>query len=450
MAKYTGEQLRKMDAASLWHPYTKHSSMTEASFPIIERGEGLYLYDIEGNRFLDGISSWWCCNLGHSHPELVDSIKRQAAVLQHSILGNLTHPYAIELAARLVNLFPTSDRRVLFAGDGASAVEAALKVAVQYWYAVGKPERSKFVSLVNDYHGDTLGAVSVGFVESFHKQFAGVVSPSFQAESPCCKACGWGKTEETCNLECFASMQSIFNAHAEELAAVIVEPLCQGASGMRIYTSKYLAALGNLCREHDVLLISDEIAMGYGRTGKMFAFEHAGIDPDIVCCGKGMSGGYLPISATVVKKRVYDAFTDYPEDNTFYHGHTFAGNPIASAVGVTVLDIYERESIVAQAQEKGAVLAREMARFAALDCVDNVRCLGMIAAVELHEQSLQPNYAGRTHPEAIKRELLANSILVRPLGRVVYIMPPLIIPENLLCETVRCLYDAIKKTAENQ
>ncbi len=439
------DMLRTLDKKSLWHPYTKYSSMQTAFFPIIERGEGVYLFDIEGNRYLDAISSWWCCNLGHSHPALVAAIKQQAETLQHSILGNMSHPSAIKLASKLIKFFPTGDRRVHFASDGASAVETALKIAVQYWHNIGKPERTRFVSLANDYHGDTLGAVSVGFMESFHKQFASLVTPSLQAESPCCKACGYDKIPKTCSLECFTSMRDILEEHAGELAAVIVEPLCQGAAGMRIYTPEYLKELSTLCKKHSVLLIVDEIAMGFGRTGKMFAFEHAGIDPDIVCLGKGLSGGYLPISAAVVKEYIFNTFSDQPEDNTFYHGHTFAGNSIAAAVACEVLDVYEKESIVAQAYEKGKILEQEMARFDDLRCVANVRCLGMVGALEL---KTQPDSTGITHPEAVKSEMLRKDVLIRPLGNVVYLMLPLIISEELIRETVRKLYNTVKATCK--
>ena len=443
------QEYRKIDKDFLWHPYTKFSSIENTPIPVIVKGSGVYLYDSEGNRFVDAISSWWSCNLGHCHPEIVSAITNQAEVLQHSIIGNLSHPSVIKLSEKLCNLFINNERHVMYCSDGASAVEAALKISVQYWYNIGKPDKHKFVSLYGDYHGDTLGTISVGFVESFHRPFKSSVIPSFQAEAPFCRKCNYGKTEESCALECFASMGNIVKNHARELAAVIVEPLCQAASGMRMYSAKYLTKLNELCIRHRVLLIVDEIAMGFGRTGKMFAFEHADIDPDIVCIGKGLSGGTLPISAAIVKNTIFNTFTDKPVDNTFYHGHTFAGNPIASTVALKVLEIYERDDMVKKAEYLGNILKKEITRFEELSVVDNTRCLGMIGAVELKDGFV--NFRSKDIPrtEAIRHLLLDRGILVRPLGNVLYLMMPVITTENILKETIGCLYEAIKEIASN-
>lgn len=436
-------QYRELDRQALWHPYTAHSALARP-FPVIVRGEGVTLIDADGNRYLDAISSWWACNLGHSHPRLVRAIQRQAAELQHSILGNMSHPRAIELAAAITALFGREAMRVFFAGDGASAVEAALKIAVQYWHNLGHPERQCFVSLENAYHGDTLGAVAVGYLEGFHQPFRPLLFPTQRAEAPFCAGCRWKRTPATCRLECFASMESILARQAGEIAAVIVEPLCQGAAGMRMYAPAYLAKLAERCREHQVLLIVDEIAMGFGRTGRMFAFEQAGIRPDIVCLGKGLSGGYLPISATVVKASIYETFQDQPEDHTFYHGHTFAGNPIAAAVAMEVLNLYKEEGIVARAERVGAVLSREMERFKILPEVKRVRTLGMIAALDMEDEQGQPS---ATRAQAVRDRLLAQGIMIRPLGPVLYLMPPLIIGEELLVKLVADVYRAIQDTA---
>jgi len=436
-------QYREQDRQALWHPYTAQSAM-EKPFPVIVRGEGVSLIDTDGNRYLDAISSWWACNLGHTHPRLVQAIQCQASQLQHSILGNMSHPRAIELAAAITALFGGEATRVFFAGDGASAVEAALKIAVQYWYNLGRPERHRFVSLENSYHGDTLGAVSVGYLDGFHQPVQPLLFPAYRAEAPFCAGCRWNLTPPTCRIECFASMESILTRHADEIAAVIVEPLCQGAAGMRMYAPAYLAKLAELCHRYQVLLIVDEIAMGFGRTGRMFAFEHAGIRPDIVCLGKGLSGGYQPISATVVKASIYKTFHDQPEDHTFYHGHTFAGNPIAAAVALEVLSIYREEGIVARTERMGAVLAREMERFKDLPGVKRVRRLGMIAALELDDGTNRPS-PGRA--QAVCHHLLAQGILVRPLGSVLYLMPPLIIGKEVLVKLVADVYRAIQDTA---
>ncbi|NVM22635.1 MAG: adenosylmethionine--8-amino-7-oxononanoate transaminase [Desulfobacterales bacterium] len=429
------DQYMQMDRQGIWHPYTRHSAAQAGDFPIITKGEGVYLFDAEGNKYLDAISSWWACNLGHSHPRLVEAIIRQARELQHSILGNLSHPRAIELAEELVGLFP-DPRHVLFASDGASAAEAALKIAIQYWHNLGHGERNRFASLEDAYHGDTLGAVSVGYLEGFHLPFKPLLFPAYRGESPYCGRCKHGKEPASCSQECFDSMLAVFDEHADELAAVILEPLCQGAAGMRIYPPEYLRLLDKLCKEKDVLLIVDEIAVGFGRTGKMFAFQHAGIDPDIICLGKSLSGGYLPISATVVKDKIFETFGDQPEDRTFYHGHTFSGNPIASAAALETLRIYERERIVEQAEQKGRLLKDQMAPLSDLPHVVDVRCLGMIGAAELDDE---PRW-----PQQIRERLLGEGILVRPLGNVVYLMPPLITSGDILNRTVEAFCNAVE------
>lgn len=437
------KQYRQLDRACIWHPYTKHSVIGKEDFPVMVRGKGVYLYDTDGRRWLDAVASWWACALGHGHPRIISAITRQTKQLQHSILGNMSHPPAIELAAKIVKLFPDNKRRVMFASDGASAVEAALKISLQYWHNAGHPEKKRFVSLQNAYHGDTLGAVSVGKLDAFHKQYNPLLFPVIRAESPCCGTCSHGKSPATCRLECFASMDKILKEHAPQLAAVIVEPLCQGAAGMRIYSPAYLTKLARLCKKHDVLLIADEIAVGYGRTGKMFAFEHAGIDPDIVCLGKAMSAGYLPISATVVKEHIFKTFADKPTDHTFYHGHTFTGNPIACAAALETLRVYEEEGIVKKAFTSGKLLAKKVESFRKLPGVMDVRCLGMIAAVEFNKRD------GITMAQTVRRKMLANGIIIRPLGNVVYLMPPLVIDPRLLVKTVRQLKAAIVEATTN-
>lgn len=434
------DHYRQMDRQSVWHPYTKFSAITGQPLPVITRGEGVYLRDAGGRRYLDAISSWWACNLGHGQPRVVEAIVRQARELQHSILGNLSHPRAIELGARLAGLFP-DDRRVMFASDGSCAVEMALKIALQYWHNLGQPAKRKFVALDFAYHGDTLGAVSVGYLPQFHAPFKSVLFPVYQAPSPCCGTCAFHAPESECVTECFDTMSLLVREHADELAAVIVEPMCQGAGGMRIYSPEYLRRLAELCRREGVLLIADEIAVGFGRTGRMFAFEHAGILPDIVCVGKGLSAGYLPISAAIVKAPIHDSFRDQPEDHTFYHGHTFAGNPIAAAAGVATLQVYEEEGIVRQAADMGRVLAEELAAARELPGVRNVRSLGMIGVIELDDEAGK----GTARAARVRDRLRANGILLRPLGPVIYVMPPLVTPESVLRFLVQAVTKAVKE-----
>ena len=427
-------------SSHVWHPYTKHSTAA-GGLPVIVRGEGVYLFDEAGNRYLDAISSWWCCNLGHGHPRIAAAIRAQAGTLEHSILGGLSHPRAEELADALARLMPDGRRHVLFGSDGASAVEAALKIAVQFWNNTGRPGKTRFACLHDAYHGDTLGAVSVGYVDTFHRPFRDMVFPVHQAESPCCTQCRYDKSPASCDVECMGSMEDILDRNSDKLAAVIVEPLCQGAGGMRMHSPRYLRRLGKRCREHEVLLILDEIAMGMGRTGSMFAFEQAGIDPDIVCVGKGLSAGSLPISATVVRDRLFDTFSDGPEDHTFYHGHTFAGNPIAAAAAVETLAVYEEDSIVDRSRALGRVLAEELAPLSESGQALDVRCVGMVGAVELGRAPGDPDAPALA--AATRSALMEEGILTRPLGNVIYLMLPLVTPEDVLVEAVRALRNAV-------
>ena len=422
-------------ADRIWHPYTRSSAFRDAALPVIVRGEGIHLFDEQGGRWTDAISSWWACSLGHGHPRIVEAIRRQAAQLQHSILGNLSHPPALALAARLAEWMPDPRVRVHFASDGASAVEAALKIALQYGHNRGEPRRRRLLSLEEAYHGDTLGAVSVGYLEQFHAPFRDLLVPAGRLPVPASPAAEPAARERA---------RALFRAHRGEVAALIVEPLCLGAAGMKMYSPDHLRFLFDLCREEGALFISDEIAMGFGRTSHRFAFEHAGIDPDIVCVGKALSAGYLPISAAVVKDAVYATFDDEPADRTFYHGHTFAGNPIAAAAALEALAVYEEERIVEGAAQKGARLAEWMRPLAALPTVREIRCLGLIAAAELRPEVKGPREERR--PARVRRALQARRILARPLGDVVYLMPPLNTPDEALREMVEALRDAIEES----
>ena len=408
------------------------------------RGQGIYLFDAEGRRYVDAVSSWWACNLGHSHPRLIRALELQSHQLQHCILGNQSHPGAIELAERLSALIGGAEPMYsLFSGDGSSSIEAALKMAVQYHANRGHPERHRLVALKNAYHGDTLGAISVGDIATYHQPYQSLLFDAIRAESPCCRICPWNRNPDTCALDCFESLRGIVKRQASELAAVIVEPLCQGSAGMRIYSPRYLAALAALCRKQGVLLILDEIAVGFGRTGRWFAFQHAGVDPDIVCVGKALAGGYLPMSAVVARRSIYETFTDAPVDHTFYHGHTFGGNPLAAALALETLKIYEEEGIVEHVRRKGECLAGWGSRMEARMGVRAVRCLGLIAALEFEDGQGQ----GTRRAQQVRQELLRQGILVRPLGPVVYLLPPLIVTDGELRNLLDAFDLAVTVTA---
>jgi adenosylmethionine-8-amino-7-oxononanoate aminotransferase len=408
--------LRSADLAHVWHPYTPTARLAAQDFPIIARAGGVWLEDVRGHRMLDGISSWWCANLGHGHPQIVAAIQTQAARLQHSILGGMSHPAAIRLASELTALAPAGLTRAYFCSDGASATEAAMRMAIEYWHHRGCPAKHRLVSLAGGYHGDTLGAVGVGYLESFHAPLRQVVRPGLQAESPHCFACAH---RTACSLQCFDAMERLLTARGHEVAAVIIEPLCQAAAGMRIYPAGYLQRLRALCDRCGVLWIADEIAVGFGRTGTCFACEHAGVAPDLMCVGKGLTGGALPMSAVLCRSEIYDAFgrTD-GADHTFYHGHTFGGNPIAAAAALAALGVYRDEALWTHTRLLARQLADGFARLAALPAVANVRTLGLMSALQVR--------GGAAQARAIADRALRGGLLIRPLGDILYLWPPLV------------------------
>ncbi len=413
----------------IFHPYTPFSAI-ENGFPNMVRGEGIYLFDEQGKRYVDIVSSWWACALGHSHPKVVEAIKAQTDVLQHSITGGLTHPNVLELAGRLANLMPSPDRHTVFASDGCSAVEAALKIAIQYWHNIGHPDKTWVIGMDQGYHGDSLGALGAGFVDGFHKPFERVVPHHAKLPFPI-------PTDN--DPDGFMPGQTVIEQHADKLAAVIVEPLCLGSAGMKIYSPGYLKKLADCCAENDVLLIVDEVAMGFGRTGKRFAFNHAEIDPDLVTVGKALTAGYMPMSACIVKDGIYNTFSDEGStDCTFYHGNTYAGHPISCAAALAALDIYEAEDTVERAAEMAGKMKQWMQPMAALDCVEELRFLGMIGVVELKPE------AKPVIPK-IKSSLFEQGYLFRPLGTVFYLMPPLVISDDDLRAAVYALQQTIEE-----
>lgn len=416
-------------ASRVWHPYTRFSQLEDGPLPNIVRGEGIYLQDDAGKRYVDAISSWWAAPLGHCHPAIVEAICKQAAELQHSIIGNMTHPNAVALAGAMAELMPNTAFHAHFACDGASAIEAALKVCLQYWNNKGE-DRTLFVSLNQAYHGDTLAAISIGYIDAFHRPFRSMLLPAERLPVP-----PYDGTE----VECVEAAELFFRKHGRSLAGMVVEPLCQGAAGMRIYTVSYLESIFSLCREYGVMFIADEIATGFGRTGKMFAFEHASLDPDIVCVGKALSGGSLPISAAVVADEIYDTFSDTPVDHTFYHGHTYAGNPIACAAALAALKTYNEIEIADCARQRGVLLADRMSPLENLSAVVDVRCLGMIGAIELRDA--EPGNVSLV--QQVQRKMMRDGHIIRPLGNVIYLMLPLVTPEAVIEGAVDALKNAI-------
>ncbi len=436
------DTLQELDYKHLWHPYTDTNAYESGPFVCFDRAEGVYLYEEGGRKVLDGISSWWSVALGHSHPHVIEAIREQAGILQQSILGNQAHPLAIQLAARLAEITPEGLEHAYFAADGASATEAALKMAIQYWYNVGRPGKTRFVSLEEGYHGDTLGAVGVGFVPTFHQPFEKAVIRSFTADMPHRR----GNTDDAADrayaLEAFKSMERLVHEHHEELAGVILEPLCQGAAGVRIYHPEYLRRVRALCDEHELILIADEIAVGFGRTETLFACDAAGIVPDIMCLGKALTAGYLPASVAITTDKIYDAFrSDASHDRTFYDGHTFCGNPITSAAALAAIDIFTSENIVQGTIPLAAQLAKGMARLAQNDCIEYYKSLGMIGMISIKEEA-----GGGTLAKKIARKAMELGLFIRPLGEVLYLWPPLVSTPEELGEMLMLFDEAITQS----
>lgn len=434
--------LREIDREFVWHPYTAASASSQLRIPVIVRGSGVHLFDEAGEKYVDAGSSWWVCNLGHGHPELVSAIKEQADILQHSILGTLSHPSIIKLSEQLCSLFTDSARHVFYASDGACAVEAAIKIAIQYWENLGRPQKNRIASLEGGYHGDTLGCVSAAFDRSVHGRYGAIITPGIQVPFNACRTCTIGADGRSTPCCCFEPMAKALEEHADALAAVIVEPMCQGSGGMRIYSANYLKRLAEYCEKHDVLLIADEIAMGFGKTGKMFGHQHAGIDPDIVCVGKGLTNGYLPMSAAIVKNRIYETFTD---DKWFDHGHTFAGNPICAALALKVLEIYRRDRVIDRVAPLSKILADRLQLLVGQPRIVDVRVLGMIAAVELDNAGYAVAGKAVDLVDCVLEEMYARKIMIRSLGRVVYLVLPLVSSVETITETAGTFVETIQR-----
>ncbi len=437
------DPLRELDIKHLWHPYTDMDAFEQGAYTSFDSAEGVYLYEVGGRKVLDGISSWWATALGHSHPKIVSAIREQAGILQHSILGNLSHPMAVRLAAKLAEITPAGLNHVYFAGDGASATESAMKMAIQYWWNLGEQGKTRFVSLEEGYHGDTLGAVGAGFVPAFHAPFESAVVRSYTADSPHCTCCQF-EEQEHCALKAFESMDALVREHHRELAGVILEPLCQGAAGIRIYPSEYLRRVRALCNEFGLILIADEIAVGFGRTGDMFACETAGITPDILCVGKALTGGYLPMSAAIATSTVYETFRKTPDkDRTFYDGHTYCGNPITSAAALAAIEIYESEDIVQNAKPAAEMLKMGFREIAAFGSVHYAKTLGMIGMCAFTDES-----GGAAHAKRVAANAMKLGLFIRPLGEVLYLWPPLVVTAEELDQMIATFKEAIDH-AEN-
>jgi len=428
----TTAELAAADRRVLWHPFTQQQDWEDESAPIIERGEGTTLYDTDGTAYIDGVSSLWCNVHGHRHPHIDAAVHAQVDRIAHSTMLGLSHPPAIELAARLVDIAPrpaTDDpgreplTRVFYSDSGSTAVEIALKMAFQSCRQTGQEQRTGFICLRHAYHGDTIGSVSVGGIDLFHSIYRPLLFDAWQAEP--------GDA---------GHMAELLARHGDQVAAVVVEPLVQGAAGMLVQPPGYLRQVRELCDAHGVLLICDEVATGFGRTGRMFACEHEGVVPDLLCVAKGITGGYLPLAATLSTEQVYAGFLgEHHEYRTFFHGHTYTGNPLACAAALASLEVFEEERTLERLQATIALLARLLDRYVQpLAAVAEIRRVGLMTGIALVDQPIEERVGHQVTLAARRR-----GAIVRPLGDVIVLMPPLSISDGELERLVRISADAI-------
>jgi adenosylmethionine-8-amino-7-oxononanoate aminotransferase len=447
----TLDELRQWDRDHVWHPFTAVPDGGGEPPLFIERAEGCYLIDTEGRRYIDGVSSLWCNLHGHRVPELDAAVREQLDRVAHSTMLGLANVPATLLARRLVELAPPGLTRVFYSDNGATAVEVALKMAFQYWRQCPepRPNKTKFLALQSAYHGDTLGDVSIGDVARFHRLFGPLLFPTLRAPSPYCYRCPLGLERTACRIDCVDKLASLVEQHADELAAVVVEPLVQGAAGMITAPAGYLRRVREVTRDCGVLLIADEVATGFGRTGTLFACEQEGVTPDFLCLAKGLTGGYLPLAATLTTEEVWRAFVGPPEaGRAFYHGHTYTGNPLGAAVALANLRLLEA-GLLAALPGKIERLRRHLSRVAELPCVGDVRQCGLIAGIELvaDRATKAPFPAEKRVGARVCREARRQGALLRPLGDVIVIMPPPAIDDSVLDLLLDVVYDCLSVIA---
>lgn len=429
MKPTTREQLETWDREVVWHAFTQ---MAEYEPLLIERGEGCRVIDADGNSLIDGVSSLWCNVHGHRHPKLDAAIIDQLGKIAHTTQLGASNSTTIRMAKALVDVAPPNLNHVFFASDGAAAIEVALKMALQYWRQRpdSKPKKTRYLALGEAYHGDTIGSVSVGGVARFHEMFKPLLFEPLRLPVPDTYRCEDGETAPDVCARHLSYLENVLQKEHESIAAMVIEPLVQCAAGMVMHPAGYLRGVRDLTAEYDVLLIADEVAVGCGRTGKMFACEHEDVEPDFLCLGKGLTGGYLPVAATLATDEIFGAFLgSYAESKTFFHGHTFSGNPLGAAVALASLELFAEENVLASVEEKTKRLADHLARIAALPHVGDVRQRGLIAGIELvrDEATKEPYDWGEKRGFRVCNIAKRHGVLIRPLGNVVVVMPPLAI-----------------------
>jgi adenosylmethionine---8-amino-7-oxononanoate aminotransferase len=448
------EELKRLDHTYLWHPFTQMKEWMGEEPCIISEGDGHYLIDVQGRKYLDGVSSLWCNVHGHRKKELDEAVKAQLDRLAHSTFLGLSHPPGIQLAEKLIEIAPKGMQRVFYSDSGATAVEIALKMAVQYWQLKGEAKRTRVASLAESYHGDTVGAMSVGYSEIFHRFHLPLLFPVLRINPPHGFRYLKRLSEEEALKSAIREAEEKLTQKKGSLAALIVEPLMQGAAGMWSQPPGFVWALREICRRNKILFIADEVATGFGRTGKMFACEHEDIRPDILCLGKGITAGYLPLAATVTTEEIFSVFLgEYKEFKTFFHGHTYTGNPLGCAVALASLELFKREKIIERMQPRIAYLKQRLKQdFLPLAHVVDVRQWGFMVGIELaadkNERRSYPPEKRTGHKVIV--EARKRGVLIRPLGDVIIFMPPLTIADEELKTLLDVTYDCIRVVTDDE
>lgn len=443
------EQLQIWDKQYLWHPFTQMQDYGKETPLIIEEGSGIFLRDSDGKEYIDGISSMWCNIHGHRKKEIDDAIKEQLDKIAHTTLLGPSNIPAIELAKKLVEVAPPGLRKVFYSDNGSTANEVALKMAFQYWQHKGYREKTQFVALQYGYHGDTIGTMGVGGIDIYHKVFRPLYFKTHFAPAPYCYRCPLGRQNKECALACLGELENILKENSDSIAAMIMEPLVQGAGGIIIHPKGYLSGARALCKKYHVLFILDEVLTGFGRTGKMFACLHEDVVPDIMALSKGINGGYMPLAATLATEEIYHAFLgEYSELKTFFHGHTYTGNPLGCAAALASLELFEKEHILENLEPKINHLRAKLKRFELLEHVGDVRQCGLIAAIELvRDKSTKEPYPWEERVGIqVCLEARKHGLLIRPLGHIIVIMPPLSIKADELSRMLDVLYESIQIT----
>jgi adenosylmethionine-8-amino-7-oxononanoate aminotransferase len=420
----------------IWHPFTQNDDAPPLR---VRSASGVYIDTEDGRRIIDAISSWWVNIHGHSHPAIAAAIAKQAAALEHVIFAGFTHEPAEELVTRLRSVVPAGLEHVFFSDDGSTAVEVALKLAIQYWSNLARPEKHRIVALEHAYHGDTVGAMSVSDDSPFTAAFDSLRVPVLRTHSAYCYRCPVGKNRATCSIECLDQLRNLLEEQSGAIAAIIVEPLLQAAGGMIVHPEEFLAGVRELATRHDVLLIADEVLTGFGRTGKMFACQRANVSPDLMCVSKGITGGFLALAATIVTDRIAQAFRGGARERAFFHGHSYTGNPIACAAANASLEIFATEPVFMRIAAIERVHIERLAKLSAHPQVGDVRHIGSIGALEL--DVADPGYLSALRPK-LYQFYLSRGVLLRPLGNVVYVLPPYAITPAEL----NFVYDVIEES----